>query len=338
MDTGFIYNRFHQGQADKSDAFGKGAARAGDCWPGQGGGFSSLRPQANPGDSSMPAKKTATSRIILRTDSTDITLRLPAGTVLQQAAMQWSHIVRNRKRWAPGETSVAQQEKRARELLQKTLGLSESDRETIAASTAVEVCMGFASEKQQWEARVLPWEYLLTAGTTDLRKAPLTVLRRLERPGVVPLLPKKPKVLYVESAPGRIKEAYDFAEEEQLVRANTNATSKSFVKLGTPTRAELEAAIKKVKPDIVHLAGVDTHQGLTLLGDASAPNAQDGYLLRGSRRHGRRGRRRKPGDAVRRRSPGTGRVQPVEFGGPHLGYARRHGARGSRARLPGFIR
>ncbi len=200
----------------------------------------------------MPARKTSTP-ITLHTDSAKITLHPSSATALQQAAMQWSHIVRNRKRWAPGASSVAQQTERARELLKKTLGLSEADRNTIAQSTSVEVTLSFSGEREQWETRVLPWEYLLTAGTTDLRNAPLTVLRRLERPGRVPLVPRKPNVLYVESAPGRIKEVYDFAEEEQLVRANTNA--KKFVKLTTPTRAELKAAITKAKPDIVHLAG-----------------------------------------------------------------------------------
>jgi hypothetical protein len=86
-------------------------------------------------------------------------------------------------------------------------------------------------------------------------------------------------VLYVESAPGRIKEVYDFAEEEELVLANTGA--KKFVKLTSPTRGELKAALTKVKPDIVHLAGVDTHQGFTLLKDDRAPDAHDGYLLAG---------------------------------------------------------
>jgi len=228
----------------------------------------------------MPAKKVAPPRITLRTDDrTEIILRPTSGTALQQAAMQWSHIVRNRKRWAPGKSSVAQQAARARELLRKTLGLSENDRNTIAQSTSVEVSMTFAGESEQWEARVLPWEYILTAGTSDLRQAPLTVLRRLERKGAVPRLPTKPNVLYVESTPARIKEMYDFAEEEQLVRANSNA--KKFVKLSSPTRVELKKAIGKEKPDIVHLAGVDTHQGFTLLGDDRAPNAQDGYLLAG---------------------------------------------------------
>src|SRR5687768_16041387 len=163
----------------------------------------------------MPARKKSSS-ITLLTDRDKIELRPAPGTALQQAAMQWSHIVRNRKRWAPGASSVAQQAERARELLRKTLGISEEQRGKIAESTSVEVNLTFAGENHQWEARVLPWEYLLTAGTADLRQAPLTVLRRLLRPGAVKVVPRKPNVLYVESAPARIKEEYDFSEEEQL--------------------------------------------------------------------------------------------------------------------------
>jgi len=228
----------------------------------------------------MPVRKSApVPTITLRTDSKNIIMQPPASTALQEAAKQWSHVVRNRKRWAPSESAVALHAKRAREMLQKVLHLSEDDRATIAKSTSVEVSMPFASERQQWEARVLPWEYILTAGTSDLRQAPLTVLRRLERKGAVRQVPPKPVVLYVESAPGRIKDAYDFAEEEQLVRANTNG--KKFVKLANPTRDELKAFVKTTKPDIVHLAGVDTHQGFTILEDKRAASTDDGYLLAG---------------------------------------------------------
>ena len=283
----------------------------------------------------MPARKAAAPRITLHTNSAEIAIRPASVNAFQQAAMQWSHIVRNRKRWAPGTTSVTQQSDRARDVLTRTLGLSEADRTTIAESTSVEVSMPFGSEKEQWEARVLPWEYLLTAGTTDLRNAPLTVLRRLELKGRRPQLPAKPAVLYVESAPGRIKEVYDFAEEEELVRANTGA--KKFVKLTSPTRTELKAALTKVKPDIVHLAGVDTHQGFTLLKDERAPNAHDGYLL-AVRGDGRPGRRREPGRDLRGRTPGAGGVQPVELGCPRFGVAGGYRRCRRGARLPGLVR
>lgn len=225
------------------------------------------------------ATRKRTAAITLRIDGGEVVLPAPRGTSLQQAAMQWSHIVRNRRRWAPGESSVTQQAARAREVLRKTLGISEDDRARIAESTRVEVSMPFDGEGKHWEARVLPWEYLLTAGTTDLRLAPLTVQRRLVRSGRTAAVPRRPTVLYVESAPGRIREEYDFAEEEQLVRANSNA--KKFVKLDTPTREMLTAALKTTKPDILHLAGVDSHQGFTLLEDDRAAKADDGYLLAG---------------------------------------------------------
>src|SRR6187397_59097 len=97
----------------------------------------------------MPAKKAAAPRITLHTNSAKIAIRPVSVNAFQEAAMQWSHIVRNRKRWAPGTTSVTEQSERARKVLTKTLGLSEADRTTIAESTSVEVSMPFGSEKEQ---------------------------------------------------------------------------------------------------------------------------------------------------------------------------------------------
>lgn len=199
----------------------------------------------------------------------------PAVSRLQQLAMKWTHVVRNRVRWTGTASLAAQQDANARDLL-KLLGLDEAARARLAAAGAVQVSIDYQDEERGWEARILPWEFILSAGTRDLRKGPLVITRVLRRPRPT----KRPayrKVLFVESAPGSLAEGWDFSDERKLVQHYAKASA--FARLASPTLAELRAAMTKLRPDIVHLAGFDSHQGLELLEDPDADKAFDGYLL-----------------------------------------------------------
>jgi hypothetical protein len=204
----------------------------------------------------------------------------PRLSELQRQAMQWAHIVRNRRRWASTDSTMDEQAARARDFLTSTLGITADDRARLATSARVAVNVPFSNEETGWEVRVLPWEFLLTGGTRDIRRAPLTVVRRLLRRGGVPEMPTRRRVLYVESAPGRLGKEFDFSEERRLVEASTGAHE--FLPLQTPTRARLEQHLKTFKPHIVHLAGCDNHQGLALLDGNRADEVVDGYLLAGA--------------------------------------------------------
>jgi hypothetical protein len=212
---------------------------------------------------------------------------------LQRAAMRWTYILRNRERWAALPVSAKNQAGRARELLE-SLGLSDADLQTIASDRIVEVAVPFASETDGWEARIFPWEFVLAGATRDARQGePLTVMRRLVMPGKRPL-PRVPlKVLYVESTPGKLRDLYSFDTERALVKSNLRA--KEWKELLTPTLEVLQDTVRTYRPDIIHLAGFDSHQGLRLLhptldqrnaGEESPPRtdrerdaARDGYLL-----------------------------------------------------------
>jgi hypothetical protein len=65
--------------------------------------------------------------------------------------------------------------------------------------------------------------------------------------------------LYVESAPGSIAKLITFDTEQALVRSNLAGLTWDEIK--NPTRAQLSSKIRDVRPDVIHLAGVDTHQG-----------------------------------------------------------------------------
>lgn len=194
---------------------------------------------------------------------------------VQEQAMHWTHVVRNRGRWIGTPSLAEQQDIKARALL-KLLGVSDAERKKIADAGSVSVSIPYAREETGWEARILPWEFILSAGTRDLRTGPLLVERSLVC-GPVRGPAAYRKVLFVESAPGRLSQDWDFEDERRLVKRYTKA--QKFERLVSPTRLELARVVKRFRPDIVHLAGFDTHQGLELVQDSRAEGAIDGYLL-----------------------------------------------------------
>lgn len=182
---------------------------------------------------------------------------------LQRAAMQWSYVVRNRQRWSSRPALVAAQAEKARAQL-AALGVGETQLQQVAEADAVQVVIPFASEHVGWEGRVFPWEYLLTAATRPLRQGkPLAVFRQLQRFDSPARLVDRPpgKVLYVESAPGPLAREYSFESERSVIQATFPACDL----LINPTRKQLRDRVARDCPDVIHLAGFDTHHGAHLL-------------------------------------------------------------------------
>jgi hypothetical protein len=217
-------------------------------------------------------------RLITPTGTIDIDWPAPGSEAVsrvQQQAMKWTHVVRNRVRWTGTPSLAAQQDANARDLL-TLLGLDEAARARLAAAGAVQVAIDYQDEEHGWEARILPWEFILSAGTRDLRKGPLVITRLLRRPRASTRTAYR-KVLFVESAPGSLAQDWDFSDERKLVEHYAKASA--FTRLVSPTLAELRAAMAKVRPDVVHLAGFDSHQGLELIKAPDADQVFDGYLM-----------------------------------------------------------
>lgn len=200
---------------------------------------------------------------------------------LQRQAIRWTHVVRNRARWIGTPSLAKQQDENARAFL-ASLGIKGAQREQLALAGNVRVSILYTEEQHGWEARILPWEFLLSAGTRDLRTGSLVVSRSLLQERRAARRHAYRKVLFVESSPGRLSQDWDFKDERRLVKQYAGKDAKQFELLESPTRAQLAAAAKKFHPDVVHLAGFDTHQGLELLREPRAEDAPDGYLLAGA--------------------------------------------------------
>jgi hypothetical protein len=194
----------------------------------------------------------------------------------ESTAIYWGqYVLPNRGRWSQDESASQTVQERCIQLLKK-LGIDESRRKEIADSGVVEIDIPYRVETLGWELRIFPWEFLLFTATVEQRTGPLIVVRHVcrdDRDGDAVHTPKK--CMVVESAPGNLNQ-YSFASERRLVETNLNLTKVECAP--SPTLEQLTQTIQQSTPDVIHLAGIDAHQGRQLLGiDDSA--GWDGYFL-----------------------------------------------------------
>jgi len=208
-------------------------------------------------------------------------VQIPTGSKLQRAAMEWSWVVRNRARWAGQPDSALRQSVRARAELER-LGIDKTALDAFAATDIIQVSVPFVDEPTAWEARVFPWEFVLSSVNRDtLANRPLIVRRLVADGGKAADSgdPAPDPALIVVSAPGRLDKLFFFEAERRLVEANLDGVAVETIEEDSDAR--IKARIAALKPKAIHLAGVDSYQGASLL-KLSTPK-RDGFLMADSR-------------------------------------------------------
>jgi hypothetical protein len=196
------------------------------------------------------------------------------GAEIKRQAPWWNYALLNRERWRDTEVlNVAQQTRAVK--VWKRLFHGKKDAPPPArpeqGALVAEVSIRYQSEDEHWQYRVMPWEFVLNSAfrahrpyeLSDLYRLP--VIRRLDMTGKraktkAPELPRTRawRVLVVLSAPGFISREYTLRSEIETIRERLG--DMTIKDIWTPTATELEAKIADFRPDIVHLAGCDTHQ------------------------------------------------------------------------------
>lgn len=219
--------------------------------------------------------------ISIRAGKTTYTLggQLPAGVAprsLAQEAMRWSYVLRARERWVDNEEARSSRHEDARATLH-AFGLGEADLQRIAQEEQVVVRAAYRGEAQDWAARVFPWEYVISTATRnyrsrrDRRFAIMRELLRDGKPGAAPKAPpQRPRFLYVQSAPGRLAEAWDFEGEFKRLQAGV-ADAAELRQLKNPSLQQLAEELRAFQPELVHLSGFDNVQGLRALRELAGP-------------------------------------------------------------------
>ena len=220
--------------------------------------------------------------ITLRLGSGGEAITLKSAPRLQRAALRWSYVLLNRRRWVSQPASRDEQAKLSVEEF-GYLGVGAEELGRIAGADVVEVSIPYTEEHWGWEARVFPWEYMLNAATRSVRQGrPLTIIRHLDRRGAALNARTPSRLLFVESSPTELKDVYDFSAERSLVVNKLSMREHKVSEDEAPE--ELRKTVRVFAPDVIHLAGVDNHQAVGLIKSLrAAENTPDGYLMRGAR-------------------------------------------------------
>ena len=222
---------------------------------------------------------TGTVIITLRASKKDI-CSIESSTKLQQQAMRWSYIVRQRHRWSQQQSTSDEIKSKAERTLIE-LGVTEAHLEELARAEVIEVRIPYESEGTAWEARVMPWEFMLSAATKRFaRGARPLVVRHIDCKSAATAATASPEPRQLVIAvcdPGTLGEQYTFSGEVQLVTSTLYQFKKPVI-ADNPDVEELKKTIAAAKAPIVHIAGVDAHQGAALLNDDES-NAEDGLYI-----------------------------------------------------------
>jgi hypothetical protein len=218
-------------------------------------------------------------------------------------ARHWGYILRVRTRWAGDPDMREYFATRAIKDLRK-LGIRLKHIRKFALAKHIEIelhgwkdedesAKATAKERAKAKPKVdpileaaseIPWEYLLSAATKSVGRFQSLLISRWfsRRARVTPevtteVTPKAPqRVLFVESAPGRIEQVYGFKDEEKRIRAAMNLgeiedpkdlkalkalkAREGLLFSKTEPYTRLKSKVEAAAWEAIHVTGVDTHQ------------------------------------------------------------------------------
>ena len=214
--------------------------------------------------------------VILRT-SRSIVCRINCGPVLQEFAMRWNYVVRQRHRWADDTDARERQTRRLQRDLRR-LGVTAKHLRRLKG--IVEVGVPDSPTDQYWEARILPWEYVLATATQPYRvDDSILIVRHLKTGRRKRRRPPKNYAI-IETAPGDLARHFDFSAERGLVTASLQRLQSATggAVLENLSHKQLQRQLVDASPDVIHVTGVDNRSGRQLLG-GEMNGVRDGLFL-----------------------------------------------------------
>ena len=193
---------------------------------------------------------------------------------IERLAEEWTYILRSRTRWVDDEDVRHSFRDRSLADLER-LGVTRRFVKAMASCRHIEVeLIGWdrndASVNRIYEAAAdLPWEYLLSSATRGVGRFESILITRLFRNKAPAIIPPQPSgVLFIESAPGRIEDLYEFELERKRIQAAAGADSapagvspmRVWGVAATESVTQLKKTVRGARWDAIHVTGLDTHQ------------------------------------------------------------------------------
>ncbi|MCA9136094.1 MAG: hypothetical protein KDB00_05030 [Planctomycetales bacterium] len=213
--------------------------------------------------------------VTLRTSDSEV-CRIRCGPPLQEFAMRWNYIVRQRHRWVGDVEAWNRQTRRLQSDLRR---LGVTARHLRRLKGIVEVGVPDSATDQFWEAKVLPWEYVLAAATKPYRNGETILVVRHLRTGRRKRKREPSSYVVIETAPGKLSRHFDFSAERALVTGSLRQLrSATDGVLENPTARQLDVMLSATSPDVIHVTGVDNRSGRQIVGD-DVSGVRDGMYL-----------------------------------------------------------
>jgi hypothetical protein len=221
----------------------------------------------------------------------------------EKAAMRWRYKMRQRQRWSTNEELAVKMEAEAAEQL-KELGITDEHLKELSGTSQaqasdasgfvhslIEVAIPWRGEARDWWARIMPWEFIISAATKKYRaRRKRVVVRRLvvsnDKTSSTTRATAPKSFAILKAAPGKISYEYDFSEEERLVASSLKSINQQDLHKDCGVDPPLEtiaAWCRKTtnRPGILHITGVDTFYCAEIL---NIPvSAKDGLFLAGNK-------------------------------------------------------
>ena len=217
-------------------------------------------------------KRPSQAGATLRTADGD-PIEIPGGPDLDRSALAWSYIARHRVRFQGSRAASDDLAERCAAAL-KVLGVDGGALERLAESRLVEVSIPGLSDN--WAPRIMPWELLLgKAAATCSPSAPL-IVRHLACRRTPSRRHRGNKGAVVLGAVQAVGDFYTF-DTERIV--SSQALGGDPVLIEDPTPATLERRIAATSPDLIHVGGLDVHQGTDYFDLGEIERFDDGMVL-----------------------------------------------------------
>jgi hypothetical protein len=240
-------------------------------------------------DATSPAKsEAAVVEVRIAAGDNGVISRVSMKPELTRQAADWMYVLRNRSRWAGDDDHRSALSERAVKTLSK-FGIGEDVIRGIVAADSRHVELKFTepdasnglTSNAADSASAFPWEFVLSVATRKMgRSRPLLITRTLGRAQAPAMVAGE--LLFLESAPGRLKGIYTFESERMRLKA---AMGQQFWKiLRSPTLSKLSDRIASINPRVIHVSGVDNHQAGQVLKDfyKGKNPPSDGIVMSGS--------------------------------------------------------
>lgn len=206
----------------------------------------------------------------------------PDPKLLRGMLVTWRRILANRARWlgnAEDERTVARDARRDLKKMQFF--------DAIFAETHIDsLQIDYSAEDLDTDLARMPWEFLFSLARDDLS---LPCFRNIDyedkQQRKVAESPRR--LLIIESCPGSFKHKYEFTNEPVSVgialgaASDTNQGGIELRVIGprNATFDRITQTVTEFEPDIIHITGIDGHEGALLKGRAQS--STDGFYLLG---------------------------------------------------------